>query len=172
MYMSQSPRVKKIIVWHRPWLRKMISTNVGISSSKFDSRGPKMVDLVYWSSVRFNLGFHNGANEFAFSCLVNNEQTRCLRDASKKDSERCKFMVYRISVNSFLPWIVSTLEKFSLHKRKLNVEIVWDFQVFKNLKRIVSVETICGNLKWLPMFLINQLKYYLQSWFEKKISIL
>ena len=44
--------------------------------------------------------------------------------------------IYRISANSFHPWIVSTLVrklfKFSLHKRKLNAETIWDFQGFKS----------------------------------------
>ena len=37
-------------------------------------------------------------------------------------------------LNSF-PTLVRKLFKFSLHKRKLNAETIWDFQGFKNSKK-------------------------------------
>ena len=55
-----------------------------------------------------------------------------------------RYFQYRISANSFRT-LVRKLFKFSLHKRKLNAETIWDFQGFKSSKTIVSVETVRGN---------------------------
>ena len=49
------------------------------------------------------------------------------------------------------------LFKFSLHKRKLNEETIWDFQDLKNSKIIVSAETIRGNTAYHSEYLLLQI---------------
>ena len=60
--------------------------------------------------------------------------------------------VYRISANSFLPWIVSPLQYFprqlfNLLSKKISImrKLYENFHIFHFQKRIVSAKTIRGN---------------------------
>ena len=93
-----------------------------------------------------------------------------------------QYFIYRISANSFLPWIVSHFNSFrgnySIYEVKIAImqKLYENFHIFYFQKRIVSAETIRGNtvvsalsfLLCIKTWIVSSLKV---SWFQNVLLV-